>query len=179
VRASRPGFKGFPASYYRPVAESEWATDVGFRGGMEWKRLFPLLVEHGMLHFSSADVMRFVGHPVTAGGKIHGNFQGEITTDVKRRMEGARVKHRVERNPVKMYDKAHQVVGSVLRIEATVNNEKAFRVDRSSEGEPEGEKKWRRMRRGLADLHRRGEVSQKINERYLDAAGRRGRQPAL
>src|ERR1035437_5694120 len=50
----------------------------------------------------------------------------------------------------------------------TMNNEKAFRVYRSKEGEAEGEKKWRRMRRGLADLHRRGEVSQKVNERYLE-----------
>lgn len=162
-------FEGFPASYYWSVAESEWATDAGFRGGVELKRLFPLLVEHGMLHFSSTDVMRFLGHPVTAGGQIHGNFQGEITSDLKRRVEGARVKHRVERNSVKMYDKAHQVVGSVLRIEMTMNNEKAFRVYRPNEGEPEGEKQWRPMRRGLADLHRRGEVSQKINERYLDA----------
>ena len=162
-------FGGFPAQYYWSVVESEWATDVGFRGGVELKRLYPLLVEHGMLHFSSADVMRFLGHPVTANGRAHGNFQGELTTDLKRRVEGARVKHRVERNSVKMYDKAHQAVGSVLRIETTVNNEKVFRVYRSKEGEPEGEKKWRRMRRGLADWHRRGEVSQKINERYLDA----------
>lgn len=162
-------FQGFPANYYWSVAESEWATDVGFGGGVELQRLFPLLVEHGMLHFSSTDVMRFLGHPVTADGQVHGNFQGEISTDLKRRVEGARVKHRVERNSVKMYDKAHQVVGSVLRIEMTMNNEQAFRVYRPKEGEPEGEKKWRRMRRGLADLHRRGEVSQKINERYLDA----------
>jgi hypothetical protein len=162
-------FKGFPADYYWSVAESEWATDVGFRGGVELKRLFPLLVEHGMLHFSSSDVMRFLGHPVTAQGRVHGNFTGEITTDLKLRVEGARVKHRVERNSVKMYDKAHQRVGSVLRIEMTMNNEKAFRVYRTNEAEPAGEKQWRPMRRGLADLHRRGEISQKINERYLDA----------
>lgn len=162
-------FEGFPAEYYWSVAESEWATDVGFRGGVELKRLFPLLVEHGMLHFSSADVMRFLGQRVSADGQVHGNFQGELTTDLKRRVEGARVKHRMERNSVKMYDKAHRVEGSVLRIEMTMNNEKVFRVYRPKEGEAEGEKKWRRMRRGLADLHRRGAVSQKINERYLEA----------
>lgn len=162
-------FGEFPANYYWSVAESEWATDVGFRGETGLKRLFPQLVEHGMLHFSSADVMRFLGHAVTAQGQVHGNFQGELTSDLKRRVEGARVKHRVERNSVKMYDKAHRVEGSVLRIEMTMNHEKVFRVYRTSEAEPEGEKKWRRMRRGLADLHRRGEISQKVNERYLDA----------
>jgi len=162
-------FAGFPAEYYWSVAESEWATDVGFRGGVELKRLFPLLVEHGMLHFSSADVMHFLGHRVTAQGQVHGNFQGELTSDLKRRTAGARVKHRVERNSLKMYDKAHRVEGSVLRIEMTMNQEKVFRVFRAREADPGGEKKWRRMRRGLADLHRRGEVSQKVNERYLDA----------
>jgi len=79
------------------------------------------------------------------------------------------VKHRVDQNSVKMYDKAHRAAGSVLRVEMTMNNEKAFRVYRAQEGEPEGEKEWRRMRRGLADLHRRGEVSQKVNQRCSDA----------
>ena len=44
-------FAQFPASYYWSVIESEWATDVGFRGGVELQRLFPLLVEHGMTSF--------------------------------------------------------------------------------------------------------------------------------
>jgi hypothetical protein len=162
-------FARFPAHYYWSVIESEWATDVGFRGGVELQRLFPLLVEHGMTSFSSPDVMKFLGHKVTSQGQVSGNFQGEIGTDLKRRAEGVRVKHRVDPNSVKMYDKVHRTVGSVLRIAMTMNHQKAFRVYRSSEAEPEGEKKWRRMRRGLADLHRRGEVSQKVNERYLDA----------
>jgi hypothetical protein len=162
-------FAKFPANYYWSAIESEWATDVGFRGGAELQRLFPLLVEHGMTSFSSPDVMKFLGHKVTSQGQVHGNFQGEIGTDFKRRAEGVRVKHRVDQNSVKMYDKVHSGPGSVLRVEMTMNNEKAFRVFRSKEGEPEGEKEWMRMRRGLADLHRRGEVSQKVNERYLDA----------
>jgi hypothetical protein len=33
----------------------------------------------------------------------------------------------------------------------TMNNEKAFRVYRASEADPDGEKDWRRMRRGLAE----------------------------
>jgi hypothetical protein len=39
-------FAGFPAAeYYWSVAESEWATDVGFRGNVELHRLSPILVE--------------------------------------------------------------------------------------------------------------------------------------
>jgi len=162
-------FAGFAADYYWSTVESEWATDIGFRGGAELQRLFPLLVEHGMTSFSSPDVMRFLGRPVTLDGNLRANFSGEICTDLKRRVEGVRVKHRVDRNSVKMYDKAHTAAGSVLRIETTINNEKAFRVYRPNENDPDGQSRWRPMRRGLADLHRRGEVSQQINERYLDA----------
>jgi hypothetical protein len=162
-------FAGFPATYYWSTIESEWATDVGFRGDMELRRLFPLWVEQGITSFSSGDVMRFLGHKVYGAGEVHGRFTGEICTDLKRRQEGVRIKHRVDRNSVKMYDKAHTAAGSVLRVEMTMNNEKTFRVFRSAEGDADGEMKWRRMRRGLADLHRRGDVAQHINDRYLDA----------
>jgi hypothetical protein len=163
-------FAGFPcAEYYWSVAESELATDVVFKGDIELRRLFPVLVEHAMTNFSSADVLKFLGHKVTAKGEVHGNFQGEVCTDLKRRALGVRVKHRVEQNAVKMYDKAHHLAGSLLRVEMTMNNPRPFRVYRTTEGNPEGEKKWRPLRRGLADLHRRAAISQKVNERYLDA----------
>jgi hypothetical protein len=161
--------RDFPAEYYWSTLESEWATDVGFRGSGALKRLFPLLVEEGMMSFSSSNVMRFLGQRVTQTGMIRQDFEGEICTDIKQRVEGLRIKHRVDQNSVKMYDKAHDALGSVLRIETTINNPKVFRVYRAAEGAPDGEKKWRPMRRGLADHHRRGEISQRVNERYLDA----------
>src|ERR1035437_5217373 len=162
-------FDGFAADYYWSVIESEWATEVGFRGGVELRRLFPLLVEHGMTSFSSPDVMKFLGYKVTSQGQVSGNFQGEICTDLKRRVEGVRIKHRVDQNSVKMYDKAHTGAGSVLRVEMTMNNVEPYRVYRPAEGDPEGESTWKPLRRGVADLHRRAEISQHVNERYLDA----------
>jgi hypothetical protein len=36
------------------------------------------------------------------------------------------------------------------------------------EGDPHGQLAWRRLRRGIADLHRRAEVSRRATERYLD-----------
>ena len=35
--------------------------------------------------------------------------------------------------------------------------------------DPKGSKQWRVLRRGLADFHRRAQVCQQINERYLEA----------
>jgi hypothetical protein len=64
-----------------------------------------------------------------------------------------------------MYDK----YGRVLRIETTINNPSCFKVYRPLNGDPEGKCDWRVMRRGIADLHRRAEVSHASNNRYLDA----------
>ena len=43
------------------------------------------------------------------------------------------------------------------------------KVCRPVEGDSKGRLKWQRMRRGVADLFRRAEVSQKINDRFYDA----------
>jgi hypothetical protein len=109
--------------------------------------------------FSSPDVMRFLG------GKVHGHFKGEIVSDFKNRPEGIRIKHRVGRNSVKLCDK----LGSILRAETTIYDADGIKVFRPKEGEPNGKPAWRPMRRGIADLHRRAEVSRASNQRYLDA----------
>jgi len=92
-------------------------------------------------------------------------YQGEVVSDYKDRPEGVRVKHQAYGNSVKVYDKG----GSLLRIETTINNPGAFQSYRSSEGDPEGPKSWRPMRKGVADMHRRAEVSGQSNDRYADA----------
>ena len=55
------------------------------------------------------------------------------------------------------------------RAEATIHNGQDFRVYRPREGDPQGPRRWRVLRRGIADLYRRTEVSQRATERYLDA----------
>jgi hypothetical protein len=58
----------------------------------------------------------------------------------------------------------------VLRgAETTLNTVKDFRVYRAKEGGPEDDLQWRILRKGIADLHRRAQVSQKANDRLLNA----------
>src|SRR5207249_7506398 len=80
------------------------------------------------------------------------------------RVEGVRIKHWVEENSIKMYDKA----GSVLRIETTINNTARYKVRRVTR---HGQKKmaWVKMRKGVVDIRRRVEVCRGANARYLDA----------
>jgi hypothetical protein len=154
-------FAGTSIDYYWSVYQSEWATDLMFRDAATLARLYPALVHHGIKTFSSPDVMRFLGREVRGGFP----FQGEVVSDFKRRPEGVRVKHRVDQNSVKVYDKQ----GSVLRTETTVNDPSGFKVFRPKEGDPKGKPAWRPLRRGIADLHRRAQVSQAANDEYLDA----------
>ncbi len=162
-------FAKFPARYYWSVYQSEWATDVVFRDTAALQRLYPLWVHHGMTSFSSPDVMRFLGRRIPLSGNVPQRFAAELTSDVKRRQEGVRIKHRLGGNSIKLYDKAFTVVGNVLRGETTIHNVEDFRVYRPKEGGLEQDLAWRPMRRGIADLHRRAEVSQKANHRYFTA----------
>lgn len=157
-------FAAFPLWYYWSVDQSEWASDVLFADARRLDALYPPLVTHGLTRLGSRDVMRFLGKRVPAVG-VDGHFQGEVVTDLVARPEGVRVKHRVNGNAVKMYNKQ----GSVLRVETVINQARDLTVYRPKEGDPDGEKDWRYLRKGVADVWRRAELSQQANERYLAA----------
>lgn len=152
-------------SYYWSVSESEYATDIMFKNSRFLAQLYPSLVHHGIKHFGSLDVLRFLGRPVPVSGRVHGNYQGEVLSTLKTRQEGLRLKHQASGNSLKIYDKQ----GSVLRVETTINQPHAFRVYRTKERDPEQRLGWHVLRKSVADLHRRAQVCQAANDRYLDA----------
>ena len=166
---ANPDLKGalgkFSSDYYWSTHQSEWATDVMFKSADDLGRLYPALVRHGITAFKSPDVLRFLGQAVKIDGGIPAREKREISSSFLERVEQVRIKHRAGLNSVKMYDKQ----GSVLRVETTINDASPFKVFRPKEGGAEEDKKWRTMRQGVADLHRRAEVSQGCNERYLKA----------
>jgi len=151
--------QGFRTEYYWSMIESEWATDVMFGSSQALARVYPSLVAGAMTTFSSRDVMRFLGK------KPSGPFKGEIVSSYLRRPEGVRVKHSVQGNSVKMYDKQ----GNLLRIETTMNDPYSFKAYRPKENDPDGPQQWRYLRKGVADTQRRAEICQGVNDRYLEA----------
>jgi hypothetical protein len=152
-------------SYYWSAQATEYATDIMFKDAQALAAIYPGLVHHAISSFSSPDVLRFLGRPVPASNMVRGNFTGEVQSDLKRRPEGVRVKHSVNGNSIKIYDKQ----GSVLRVETTINHPKDFRVYRTAENKPNDKKQWRILRKTLADLPRRAEISHRANQRYLHA----------
>jgi hypothetical protein len=150
-------FRGRPLEHYWSADQSEWATDVMFDDAASLALVYPKLVRQGVLTLGASDVLRFLGK------RLDGHFAaGSAGTDLKRRPEGVRLKHHVDANSVKMYDKQ----GSVLRVETTVNDPSRFKVFRGTEARPE-DQRWRTLRKGVADLHRRARVSGACNDRYL------------
>lgn len=152
-------FSKSPCQYYWTGYQTEWATDLMFRSPRELADIYDPLVRFAMRHFKSPDVMRFLAN------KAPGHYLGQIITSFKHRAEGVRVKHWQGGNSIKLYDKA----GSVLRVETTIGNPEEFKVFRPTSNAPDRALAWLPLRKGVADLHRRAEVSRRANDLYLDA----------
>lgn len=161
-RARRTMLGGWVPEYYWSAQESEWASDVMFKDRSELSRLYPRLIRHGLIGLSSGDVMRYLGKRV---GPENRRFGGEVISDIKQRGEGMRIKHRLNSNSIKRYDKQQ----SVLRVETTMNDPSDFKVYRRAGGDPQSKLSWRLLRKGVADMERRAQVSQAANHRYLEA----------
>lgn len=157
-----PSLGGIVPKYYWSADETEFATDYMFRNGGELDRMFPMFVRFAMMTSDCPAVMRFFGKkPGWQGG---GNPPKDLRGDSRRRHEGVRVKHCANGNSVKAYNKQ----GTVLRVETTINNTRFFDVYRHPNDDPSRPMGWLPMRKGVADLCRRAEVSDRINRRYAD-----------
>ena len=129
-----------------------------------------LLVPHAMQSYSCTDGMPYCGKKVNHNGSLPAACNGTVPIDLQQYRQGSRVQFRLNGNSTKFYDQAYSSYGSVLRgAETTLNKVEDFRVYRPKEGGPEDDLQWRKMRQGIADLHRRTEVSGKANARLLDA----------
>jgi hypothetical protein len=147
-------------NYYWVTAQAEYATDILFASRSKLRELFPRLLVHAAVNFSAKDILTFLGR------KLHGNFQGEVLTDCKKkRHPGARVKHRVKENWLKMYDK----FGLLLRVETVINQPREFRVRRRRERNGQQQMVWCPMNKGVANLPSYQRVARAANDRYLNA----------
>jgi len=157
-------FARYPTAYYWSVAQSEWASDVMFRTRADLEARFPRWIRHAVTSYGAVDILRFLGRKIPPQGKVPARFAGEVESSLLDREEGVRLKHWLNGNSLKLYDK-----GSLLRAECTLTNPTDFRVYRAKETDPHGPKDWRALRHGIADLHRRAVVCQAANGRYLEA----------
>jgi len=145
--------------YYWSIREGEYSTDVLFKNSESVKEIYPALLDHAIHHFDTKEVLRFLQR------RFNIKSTGEVKSDLTVRVEGVRIKHWVDENSIKMYDKH----GCVLRIETTINNPRRWNIRREVTRKGKRVMAWTPMRKGVADIRRRVELSRAANERYLDA----------
>jgi hypothetical protein len=152
---AKAGFGG----YWLGIDQAEVTTDILFKSRAELEHIYKDITTAAITAFGANDVMRFLGR------KPHGNFNGEVIIDSKKRPQGVRIKFRMKRNSIKLYD--HQ---NVLRIETTLNNPAEFKILTSSENE-QGQTvcRWSPMRKGVSNFWRYSQVGRAANARLIDA----------
>jgi len=152
---AKTGFGG----YWLGIDQAEFASDILFKSQADLQRIYKDLTTTAITAFGATDVMRFLGR------KPHGNFTGEIIIDSKKRPEGTRIKFRMKRNSIKIYDHLN-----VLRIETTLNNPAEFKILTSSEND-QGQTvcRWSPMRKGVSNFWRYSQVGHAANFRLIDA----------
>jgi len=154
-----------PMQYYWVTAQAEYSTDVLFRSHQALEELMPRLLTYSTLYFEAHDVMSFLGR------KLNGNFLGDVVTDqldfgqMPKRLPGRRVKHRMKRNWMKLYNKE----GVVLRVETVINDPEEFRIRRRVRRHGRTVLAWVPLRKGVAYLSRYQEICGQCNGRYLTA----------
>jgi hypothetical protein len=155
------------AADYWMTEQSEWATDIVFGDADFLTQWYPRWLRHGILTLSCWDALRYLGKQVPTHS--YGSCRHEATLDLRSRPEGARLKFWYGTNSLKLYDK-EAPRANALRLETTSNDPSGYQVFGTKEGAPpDAPKSWQQLRKGVADLGRRAEVSQAANHRLADS----------
>ena len=163
-----------PMQYYWVTAQAEYATDVLFRSHQALEELMPRLLTYSTLYFEARDVLAFLGR------KLTGHFLGDVVTDqvdfsqMPKRLPGRRVKHRMKRNWMKMYNKE----GAVLRVETVINDPEEFRIRRRMRRHGRSVMAWVPLPTGVTFLSRYPEICGQCNGRRVMAAAVKLREVA-
>lgn len=145
---------GDEISYTWTLWQSEWAKDYIFSDPQTLNSHMSHLLRHAFITGTSDRVLRYMGRPVRANGQPHPAANPELLSRVKLWYDGARIRHWVDKNSLKFYNEQN-----VLRFEFTMNDPTKFRIHRTSEGSAQEEKKFLPMRKGIADIGARTQIS--------------------
>lgn len=148
----------FDRGYMWCTHQSEYASDVLFKNRETLKNLYTGLVQHATYFKGGEDIYTFFGR------NLHHLSTKEVSGSTKRFDQGFRVKHYLDKNSVKMYDK-----NSVLRIETTINNSRAFKIYKDAIRNNIPTKAWVPMGKAVSNLYRCAQIAKSCNLKYLNS----------
>jgi hypothetical protein len=143
------------------VDQAEFATDLLFRSPAALTGLYQKLLQFATVTFTPKDILGFLGR------KWDRRFDGDVQTQVKTdRLLGTRIKHRMTRNWLKMYDK----FGHILRVETVINRPQEFSVYRTRfHRDGSTTQGYFPMNKDVGSLVHYQQQALACNRRYLDA----------
>lgn len=151
-------------SYYWTLWESEWATDLIFPSPKDIAPIADSLLRHAFMTGTGQRLLRYLDRPLKLDGTPRANMPHEVTSRLLDFHDGLRVRHWVDTNSVKAYNELN-----VFRVEMTMNQPGMFRVHRHTQGQLRTEpKRLLPLRKGVADIAIRSQVSQDVNNRFMD-----------
>jgi len=160
---SMPALLGERMSYYWILWQSEWAKDYIFDSPQVLQNQMGQLLRHAFITGTADRVLRYFGRPVKDNGQPSRNVDTELCSRLKLWYDGGRIKHWVFHNSLKCYNEQN-----VLRFECTINEPKKFKVFRTINGDDTGEKKRLDMRKGIADINVRTQVSSSCIKNFTE-----------
>ena len=155
-----PVLDKFQRGYHWTVMQVEYSLDLVFHRRELLAPLYEQLSRHAVLAVRVPDMARFWDKRYSP--------EAVATSDFKTMVEGTRVRHTLDRQSLKMYDKG----GRVLRIEATSNDIAFFRHYRkvvSRDGREEY--KMAPLKKSIYSLSDVVELLSAACQRYLDFIG--------
>ncbi len=159
----RSAILGPHLGYYWTLWQSEWATDFIFPSPEDIAPIMDSLLRHAFMTGVSTRVLRYMDRPLKLDGTPYGSNSNEVISKLLSYGEGMRIRHWVDSNSVKLYNELND-----LRAESTINKASMFRVQRCATGQSSSPKRFLPLRQGVADITLRSQVSQQINDRFLD-----------
>jgi len=151
-------------SYYWTLWQSEMAKDYIFDDPKHLEPLMNDLMRHALITGTGERILKYLGSPVKANGQPHPNSNPEILSRAKLWYDGLRVRHWDGKNSVKLYNEHN-----VLRFEMTMNDPSKYKIYRHAQNQDRSEpKKFMPIRKGIADITARAEVSAQVVERFTE-----------
>ena len=116
-----PVVKQFRGGYHWSLMQVEYALDVVFKSAQALRPVYAEISRQAIFTVKAPDIARFLNKRLSPEAEAHSDFHT--------RVEGTRIKHQLNRQAIKMYDKA----GRVLRIECVSNDVSFYRHHRKGE----------------------------------------------
>lgn len=164
VFPARPSIIGSYPSYYWTLWQSEWATDIIFDSPKSIVPLTDSLLRHAFMTGTSERILRYMDRPLKQDGTPRSDNRDEVLSNLLKYGDGVRIRHWVNGNSVKGYNELNN-----FRLESTMNHPEMFRVYRHAQEQCRDEpKRLLPLRKGVADIVLRTQVSQDINNRFME-----------